>query len=101
MTVYHIVLFKCKRGTGPQELAQFSQSAKQMLGQIPGLLAVEVGQALEFTKPFAHGYDVGAVVTFAMPEDVEVFAKHPLHDGVMQLRDEFFEEDMLLLDFKF
>lgn len=52
-----------------------------MLGQIPGMLAVEFGEALEFTKPFTHGFDVGAVVTLSKPEDIGVFAKHPLHDG--------------------
>ncbi|KAJ9640679.1 uncharacterized protein PV06_02412 [Exophiala oligosperma] len=101
MTVYHIALFKCKPDIGPQELSRFAQFAKTMLGQIPGMLAVEFGEALEFTKPFTHGFDVGAVVTLSKPEDIGVFAKHPLHDGLMKLRDEFFEEDMLLLDFKF
>lgn len=51
-----------------------------MLGQIPGLLGIEFGEALEFTKALAHGYDQGAVVTLNKPESFEVYAKHPLHD---------------------
>lgn len=56
-----------------------------MLGQIPGLLAIELGEALEFTKHLGHGFDVGAVVTMSKPEDIGVFAKHPLHDGYVAL----------------
>lgn len=56
------------------------QAAKRMLGQIPGLISVEIGSATEVTKARAHGYDWGVVVTLAKPEDEEVYTKHPAHD---------------------
>lgn len=61
-------------------MARFTESARNMLGQIPGLLAIEVGEALQVTKEHAHGYDWGVVVTLKTPADFEVYAKHPAHD---------------------
>lgn len=77
-------LFKAKESMAVDDRTTLIEAAKRMLTQIPGLLAIEVGPALELTKvsapPYAHGYDWGVVVTLSSPEALEVYATHPDHD---------------------
>ncbi|KAK5049016.1 hypothetical protein LTR84_005438 [Exophiala bonariae] len=84
MTVYHLALFKAKESTTADDGTTLVHAAKGMLGQIPGLVAVEVGPALELTKastpPYVHGYDWGVVLTLADREALQAYMTHPAHD---------------------
>jgi hypothetical protein len=77
-------LFKAKESMTADDGTTLVHSAKCMLGQIPGLVAVEVGPALEVTKgsapPYAHGYDWGVVLTLSNREALQVYMTHPAHD---------------------
>ncbi len=62
------------------DAVELTGAAKQMLDQIPGLLSIEVGSALEITKAHTQGYDWGVVVTLESPRSFAIYANHPSHD---------------------
>ena len=65
------------------DAVELTQNAKAMLGQIPGLLSVEMGDALdalEVTKVHSQGYTWAIVVTLEKPEDFASYTTHPAHD---------------------
>ena len=80
-----IALFKAKPSIGSKELDQFSQAGKVMFGEVPRLVSIEFGKALEMFKAHGYGFDLGAVVTLSKLEDFGAYANHPLHHQYVPL----------------
>jgi hypothetical protein len=50
-----------------------------MVGQIPGLLKLEVNKPLSSTAHRGQGFDMGLVAILEKADDVKVYAEHPAH----------------------
>ena len=71
--VKHIVLFNVKEGEDAAKVAAIAaQHLEPLVGQIPGLLKMEVRRC------FA-GWDYALYSEFERPEDVPTYRAHPLH----------------------
>ncbi|EXJ77573.1 hypothetical protein A1O3_09800, partial [Capronia epimyces CBS 606.96] len=73
------VLFKLKPGVTPAQLADWTTSAKAMVGQIPGLIKLEANPPLASTAHRSQGYNMGLVAVLEKAADVQVYADHPAH----------------------
>jgi hypothetical protein len=73
------VLFKLKPGVTPAQLAAWTAKAKGMVGQIPGLVRMEVNTPLPSTASRGKGFNMGLVAILEKADDVKVYAEHPAH----------------------
>lgn len=91
-----IVLFKLKPTVTSDQVGELKSAISGMVGHIPGsnqmqlsgklvltlvlgLVKIDVGPPLESTAARAKGFDYGLVATLEKPEDVKVYAEHPVH----------------------
>ncbi|EXJ83060.1 hypothetical protein A1O1_06678 [Capronia coronata CBS 617.96] len=79
MPIYHIVLFKLKPGTTPEQLGEWETLARGMVGKIPGLVKYEANTPLPSTAHRSQGYNMGLIAILEKAGDVKVFAEHPAH----------------------
>lgn len=71
--VKHIVLYTLKEGVEKDQAVQLIASVLEpLVGQIPGLLHLEVRRAF-------NGMDYALYSEFGTKEDLAVYAEHPLH----------------------
>ncbi|KEF52955.1 uncharacterized protein A1O9_10861 [Exophiala aquamarina CBS 119918] len=97
-----VALFQTKEGATQAQVDVFMKTAKAMAGQIPGLLAVETGKAIDITKQFNQGYEWGLVLTFENVQVIGPYLDHPAHKPLYPLCEVAFDvQSMLLFDFEF
>ncbi|PLB35691.1 Dabb family protein [Aspergillus candidus] len=94
MPIYHIVLFRLKPNVTPTQLTTWSQTAQNMVGQIPGLRSLKANTPLPICVPRAKGFNMGLVAVLEEAKDVEVYAGHPAHQEVQRMREELCEETL-------
>jgi hypothetical protein len=82
------------------QIAILTQTAKEMVGKIPGLVSLEAGQPLSICIPRAKGFDMGLVAVLEKAEDVATYAVHPAHLEVHKMREELCD-DTLAYDLEF
>ena len=75
----HIVLFKFKEGTEPQQIHDISGAMDALPGQVPSILAYTHGRdaALSTAK-----FDYAVVADFASEEDYVTYRDHPAHKAL-------------------
>ncbi|KAI0883745.1 uncharacterized protein GGS22DRAFT_165990 [Annulohypoxylon maeteangense] len=95
MPVYHIVLFRLKKGVAPDVLDDFTTRAKAMVGQVPGLTKVDIGPPLAVTAHRSNGFDMGVVAVLGKQEDLAGYATHPAHMYAHELREQLCEETLV------
>ncbi|OAX82553.1 hypothetical protein ACJ72_03096 [Emergomyces africanus] len=100
MAVFHIVLFKLKPGVTPAQVEEFKKACKAMVGQVPGLREIHTNAPLAMTAARAKGYDMALLAILEKPEDISVYAVHPSHLVVQNLREELCD-DALAYDLEF
>ncbi|KAI2464408.1 fungal-specific transcription factor domain-containing protein [Annulohypoxylon bovei var. microspora] len=98
MPVYHIVLFRLKPGVTQEVLDEFATRAKGMVTQIPGLTKLDIGRPLPITAHRSNGFEMGLVAILEKQEDIAVYAAHPAHLRVQELREEMCEETLAYKD---
>lgn len=74
-----LVLFKLKPGVTEDLLSEWTEEAKAMVGQIPGLLKLDINKPLPSTAHRGQGYDMALVAIVEKATDVKVYAEHPAH----------------------
>ncbi|KAK3715731.1 hypothetical protein LTR37_006956 [Vermiconidia calcicola] len=94
MTVYHIVLFTLKPSATKEQVSELKDAANSMVGQIPGLTKMEVGPPLGSTAARAQGFDYGLIAVLEKPEDVKVYAEHPVHQKVHEIRESLCDDTL-------
>jgi len=99
MTIHHIALFKSKDGVTQGQIDQFLDLGRGLVGKIPGLLTVQLGNGLNTAAPVSKGFDWALVVILRKREDLPVFEKHPAHTPIFALSQELFQ-DVLIFDFE-
>jgi hypothetical protein len=79
-SVHHIVLIELKPATTESEIEQISADAYELLGQIPGVVDVEVGLKARDNLPIhIDDYDMALYLRMAKESDLDVFGPHPKH----------------------
>lgn len=77
--IKHIVLFKLKSFDCPADkekiMNDFKQAIEQLVGKIEGIVSLEVG----LNSNPVEDYDIALVSSFATMDDLNFYAKHPLH----------------------
>ncbi|MEI6534833.1 MAG: Dabb family protein [Verrucomicrobiaceae bacterium] len=68
-----------------QERAKIIATAKSFPAQIPGILAMSVGDPLPSTRPIVDSsFDVGLVIRFENKEALAAYEKHPVHQKAVE-----------------
>ncbi|KIV78784.1 hypothetical protein PV11_06394 [Exophiala sideris] len=86
MPIYHIVLFKLKPGVTPGQISEFVTVAKGMVGKVPGLRKLEANTPHISTAHRGQGFNMGIVAILDKGEDIKVYAEHPAHLEVQDIR---------------
>ncbi|PGH29972.1 hypothetical protein GX50_07272 [[Emmonsia] crescens] len=94
------VLLKLKPGVTPAQIDEFKKACKAMVGQVPGLREIHNNPPVAMTASRAKGYDMGLLAILEKPDDLSVYAEHPSHQVVKNLREEICE-DGLAYDMEF
>lgn len=78
--VSHVVLIWLKHKGNAQERAKIIATAKEFRTNIPGILAMSVGEPLPSDRPVVDSsFDVGLVIRFESKEALAAYEKHPAH----------------------
>jgi hypothetical protein len=79
-SVHHIVLIELKPTATEADIKQITADAYDLLGQIPGVVDVEVGLKARDNLPIhISDYDLALYLRMAQESDLDVFGPHPLH----------------------
>ncbi|PYI01437.1 hypothetical protein BO78DRAFT_401270, partial [Aspergillus sclerotiicarbonarius CBS 121057] len=100
MPIFHIVLFRLKPGVSASEVEAWNELGRGMVGKIPGLRELHINPPLAMTASRAKGFDMGLVAILEKPEDLQVYATHPDHLKVQELREKLCD-DALAYDLEF
>ena len=82
--VRHYGVFKFNPAVSEEQIAECFSTMKDMVGKIPGLLAMEHGaynSSEGLNEDFTHGF----LMTFDTPESRDAYLPHPLHEKVKEL----------------
>ncbi|KAJ2973703.1 hypothetical protein NQ176_g6457 [Zarea fungicola] len=100
MPVYHVVLFKLKQDVTAEQIAHWKQIVAAMVGQVPGLLKITLGQPLPISASRAQGFDIGIIAIVDRAETIPIYAAHDAHKPVIKMREELCT-DSLAYDMEF
>ncbi|KAH8803390.1 tannase and feruloyl esterase-domain-containing protein [Xylogone sp. PMI_703] len=81
------VLFKLKSDVSASDIENLEQTAKNMVGKVPGLIKLDIGPPHPSTAHRAQGFNIGLVAVLDAPETIKVYAEHPEHLKVVALRE--------------
>ncbi|AFY71628.1 Stress responsive alpha-beta barrel domain-containing protein [Thalassoporum mexicanum PCC 7367] len=80
LSVHHIVLIELKPTATEADIEQITTDAYALLGQIPGVVNVEVGLKARDNLPIHIGdYDMALYLRMSQESDIDVFGPHPQH----------------------
>ncbi|KAF9884534.1 hypothetical protein FE257_001479 [Aspergillus nanangensis] len=92
MPVYRVVLFRMKGDATEEQKLLFIRDAKKLREEIPGVLSLEVGPALDMHR--TKGYDMGIVLQLETAAHLEKFASHPGHVRLHYMREAMCEDSL-------
>lgn len=72
-------MFKLKPEVTSSQVTEWKDEAKALVGQIPGLVAIEVSPPLAVTAQRAQGFNMGLVSTLEQASYLKGYAEHPAH----------------------
>lgn len=81
--VRHFGVFKFNAGITAYEIEKCFQTMKDMVGEIPGLLAMEYGP-YNGDEGLNDGFTHGFLMTFDSPESRDNYLPHPIHEQVKE-----------------
>ncbi|MGG1520225.1 Dabb family protein [Paenibacillus oryzisoli] len=74
----HVVFFKLK-DRSPEAIEATKAVLTNMEGKIPVLKSIEVGTDVLHSE---RSYDIALITRFDSLDDLKVYDKHPIHEGV-------------------
>ena len=77
----HVVMFKFKKGTEENQIADVEKSLKELPGIISEIKEFELGRDLVHSE---RSYDVGLVSKFDNLESMKRYQVHPAHQAVVE-----------------
>ncbi|KAJ9602730.1 hypothetical protein H2200_012924 [Cladophialophora chaetospira] len=88
-----IVLFRLKDSYTESDFISWKSQVEALVGVIPGLRYVDIGNPLASTAFRAKGFDLALVAILERPEDAPIYAEHPKHVKIVEeLRPKLFDE---------
>ncbi|NMO95414.1 Dabb family protein [Paenibacillus lemnae] len=93
--IKHIVFFKLKEPT-EENIDRTVQVLKNMEGQIPQLLSLEVGADVIRSE---RSYDLALIVEVESLEELQAYQVHPVHQEVIKYINEV-KDHTLAVDFE-
>ncbi|EED21625.1 hypothetical protein TSTA_088610 [Talaromyces stipitatus ATCC 10500] len=100
MPVYHIVLFHLKPSVTDTQITEWTQMVKTQLGQVPGLISIEVNRPLPISVSRTKGYDMALVAVLEGPEFVEGYSTFAAQSQAQSFREQLFD-DTIAFDLQF
>ncbi|HLS90823.1 MAG TPA: Dabb family protein [Limnochordia bacterium] len=94
--VEHIVLFKMKPDSTPEQKEELIRRLRGMAGKIEGMVSLSAGET--FTDRH-KGYTVGLVVRFTDKAALERYGPHPVHVPVKEYVAQVCE-DVIAVDYE-
>jgi hypothetical protein len=79
--IEHIVLFKWKPETSPEQITEVINNLQALKGKIPGIIDLSCGE--NFCDR-SQGFQHGLVVRFDSKISLENYGSHPSHQEVVQ-----------------
>lgn len=95
--VEHIVLFKWKAGTTPEQIDAVMEALRELKAKIPGIVDLSCGE--NFCDR-AQGFQHGLVVRFTDREALAAYSPHPAHQAVVQNQIKPILADIIALDYE-
>ncbi len=78
--VSHVVLVWLKNKGSAADRAKVIETTKMFRDQIPGIIAMSVGEPLPSARAVVDSsFDVGLVMRFESKEAMDAYEKHPVH----------------------
>lgn len=96
--VEHIVCFKMRPDSTPEQEARLIEMLRGLKESVPGIVDLSVGRT--FVPERGHGYTVGLVVRFKDREGLAVYGPHPNHLPVKEYSAQVCES-VLAIDYEF
>lgn len=93
----HIVLFKPKQSTTPEQEDELIQRLLDLRSQIPEIVDISAGRTV---TERSKGYTIGLVVRFRDAQGLEVYQPHPAHQDVVAFVREIID-DIIAVDYPF
>jgi hypothetical protein len=94
--IYHLVWFKMKDGATDADKEALAAGLRAMIPGIPEIVELTVGN--DFSGR-SRGFEVGLYVKTKTREDLDVYAKHPVHLDFIE-RHKHLWQDVQALDFE-
>ncbi len=82
--VRHVVLFKFKDGTSPEEIRRVEEAFAALPAQIPAIRDFEWGTDIS-PEGLQRGHTHAFLVTFDTPADRDAYLPHPAHQAFVTL----------------
>mgnify|MGYP005837896343 CR=1 FL=1 len=95
--IEHIVLFKWKPETSPEQIAAAITGLQRLKTAIPGIVDLSCGQ--NFCDR-AQGFQTALVVRFTDRNALETYQPHPAHQAVVHTLIKPIAADILAVDFE-
>lgn len=93
----HVVLFKYKEGTTPEQVQAIEDAFLDLKNRIDVIKDIEAGTD-ESTENLSKGFTNAFIVTFADPEGRDIYLPHPEHKKFVEFVGPYLEE-ALVVDF--
>lgn len=98
VVVEHIVCFKLKPETTPEQEQRLIEMLQALKDTVPGIIDLSAGKT--FTPERGQGFAVGLVVRFHDKEGLAVYGPHPNHQPVKEYVGQICES-VLAVDYEF
>lgn len=95
--VVHIVCFKLKPGTTPEQEQRLIEMTRGLRDSVPGIVDLSVGRT--FTPERGQGYTYALVVRFQDRAALAAYLPHPRHVPVKEYAGEICES-LLVMDYE-
>lgn len=89
--LYHVVAFKYKPGTTPDQIKEIDDALVALKSAIPGITSLHWGDNISIEK-HDHGYTQTFILTFATEADRDTYLSHPAHKAFGKLAGPHFAE---------
>lgn len=83
--IEHLVLFKYESKIDKEIKEQIIKKFNGLLGVIPGLLEVSIGENITEETNFAHGVNIGLRMLFQSHDDLRAYLLHPVHLKIAEI----------------
>ena len=98
--IEHMVMFKWKEGTTPEQTEAIAQALRGLATQVPGIVSLDYGAQIR-PEPVAKtkGFQHGLVVVFTNVAALDAYIVHPAHQAALKLIGPNLA-DVVVLDFE-